>query len=170
MTAGPPDCSQNRRVSLSCSILFSLLFQILFLPRLLARASVRTLSMLLPSCFLSLFLGVGREASKAQRVRRVRPQDVACYGIFLCVLFCFAVPFRTAGGQGYVAPSVELGKLEVSQRTPDTVPVRPGPVRGLSRPLGRCVIRSYVAFMFLRLHLLSQPVRFCLEQVGWWFH
>ena len=109
--------------------------------------------------FLSVSAGVGREASKAQRVRRVRPQDALLYGFFFCACsFVFAVPFRTAGGRGYLAPSVELGKLEVCQRPPDSVPVRPGPVRGLSRPLGQYMIRSYTSFMFLRLHLLSQPV------------
>ena len=65
---------------------------------------------------LRLSRGVGREASKAQRVRRVRPQDVLLYGFLCACVFCFAVPFRTAGGRGYLAPGVELGKLEVCQR------------------------------------------------------
>ena len=53
---------------------------------------------------------------------------------------------------------VGLGKLEGCQGPLDSAPVRPGPVRGLSRPLGRYMIRSYISFMFLRLHLLNQPV------------
>ena len=69
--------------------------------------------------FLSFpfFLGVGREVSKAQRVRRVRPQGA----LFMARLHaCFF--FWADGGQGYLAPRVELGKLEVCQRSPDSIP------------------------------------------------
>ena len=69
--------------------------------------------LLLPFCFLSLSLsmGVGREASKAQRVSRVRPQDALFYGVFFYV--CSFVLLFLSGRPvvGYQDPSVELGKL-----------------------------------------------------------
>ena len=60
-------------------------------------------------------------------MRRVRLQD-ALFCVFF--FFCVAVPFRTAGGQGYLAPDVDLGKLEVCQRPLDSVAARAEPVRG----------------------------------------
>ena len=68
------------------------------------------------------------------------------YGSFACVLCCFAVLFWAAGGQGYLAPRVELGETGGLSETTCQYTVGPGPVRGLFRPLGRCMIRWYVGF------------------------
>ena len=79
---------------------FALFLQILFLPKLSARASVWTLFILLPFCFLSPFLGVGREAIKAQRVRRVRPQRRCVVWHFSVRVVLFCVSFQDGWWSG----------------------------------------------------------------------
>ena len=89
MTADPPDCSQNRRQFLSCLTL-SCPFLSNTIPAEALCSGVRLdIFLLLPFCFFfhSLSRGVGREASKAQRVRRVRPQDDLFYGFFCACSF-----------------------------------------------------------------------------------
>ena len=54
-------------------------------------SSKRCTGLLFCFLFLSLSAGVGREATNAQRVRRVRPQDALFYGF--CVRACFALLF-----------------------------------------------------------------------------
>ena len=80
--------------------------------------------------FFSLSLGFGHEASEVEACKKGASLSRFVLWLFLlCRKFCFSVPFKTAGGRWYLAPGVELGNLEVCQRTPDSVLVRPGPVR-----------------------------------------
>ena len=88
------------------------------------------------------------------------------YGSFACVLCCFVVLFWAAGGQGYLAPRVELGETGGLSETTCQYTVGPGPVRGLFRPLGRCMIRWYVGFFFVSPAPSVEPTSSLLSESG----
>ena len=119
--------------------------------------------------FLSFLSGCWTRGQYGSACKEGTSPRCFVYGSFACMLCCFCCSFLGGWCPGYLAPRVELGETGGLSETTCQYTVGLGPVRGIFRPLGRRIIRWYVAFfLFLWIHLLSQPVPFCLNQVGWW--
>ena len=97
---------------------------LLLLPKsfLLGRPLGHFLCCFFPRVSFPFFLGVGREVSKAQRVRRVRPQGALFMARLHACCVVFAVLFWAAGVRGIWLHVLSWGKLEVCQRPPDSIP------------------------------------------------